>query len=138
MIHILRAEHLRDYRVRFTFSDRREGVVDLSPVVLKDPREAFTRCGIRRCSPACSSTVEPLLAERPAGAPQYRLFYSSRCVREAHPSFEPSVLSHTDSAFLAPSLVLMSSGRAPWQGEAYLGRATLRFNTKWSKSQTYP
>jgi hypothetical protein len=41
MIHILKAEYLGDYRVRFTFSDGREGVVDLRPVVLKDQREAF-------------------------------------------------------------------------------------------------
>ena len=41
MIHISSAEYLADYDVRFTFSDGREGVVDLRRTVFEDPREIF-------------------------------------------------------------------------------------------------
>ncbi len=42
MLHITDAEYVGDYRVRVVFSDGREGVADLRPMILEDSRSVFT------------------------------------------------------------------------------------------------
>ncbi len=41
MLHISKAEHEGDYRVRLVFDDGREGVADLRQLVFDDPRTVF-------------------------------------------------------------------------------------------------
>ena len=41
MLHISKAEHTGDYRVRIAFDDGREGTADLRQLVFDDPRPVF-------------------------------------------------------------------------------------------------
>jgi hypothetical protein len=42
MLHITSAEYVGDYRIRFVFSDEREGIADLRTMIFEDPRPVFT------------------------------------------------------------------------------------------------